>query len=161
MLAAALLALSGCAQGPNEAGWWGTPSRDEPRQVTELIAYAQRVAGSPPEQQRHEFETASQAYAADRAWPNRLRLALLLSLPGASFEDDARALTVLEPLAETAQPSPTEQLGAFLHSQVSARLREQRRANQMKDQMEVLRKQLEALKAVETSIIQREQRRGR
>jgi len=163
LLAAALLTLSGCALGPNEPGWWGggRPVPDEPRQVTDLIAYAQRVAASPAEQQRREFDTASQAYAVDRAWPNRLRLALLLSMPGAPFEDDVRALSVLEPLAESAQPSPTEQLGAFLHAQVSARLREQRRANQMKDQMETLRNQLEALKAVEKSIIQRDQRRGR
>jgi hypothetical protein len=80
----------------------------------------------------------------------------LLSLPGTAFADDARAAGLLEPLAsaETGASGPMRQFAGLLHAQISERLREQRRAAQLKEQ-------LDALKEVERKIIEREQTRVR
>ena len=164
LLLTSLLALVGCAHFPGglgEAARREEARRVEAGEVVALLGYAQRVGASPAEQQRREFEAVGKAYAEDRGWPNRLRLALLLSMPSAPFEDTARALVVLEPVAESGDLSPYEQFAALLHAQVAARVGEHRRANQMREQMELYRTQLEGLKAVERSIIQREQRRKR
>jgi len=81
-----------------------------------------------------------------------VRLALLLSLPGTAFNDDGRAASLLEPLADSAAAEvprgPLQQFAGLLHAQVSERTREQRRSAQLKEQ-------LEALKAIERGIIER------
>jgi hypothetical protein len=94
----------------------------------------------------------------DRGAYGRVRLALLLALPGTAFNDDARAASLLESLAgagaSESPPGPMQQFAGLLHAQIGERLREQRRTAQLKEQ-------LEALKAVERNIIQREQARPR
>src|SRR6266571_1696242 len=105
----------------------------ESRQVLELIGYAQKIAALQAEEQRRELNASSQMLSKDRGAYARVRLALLLALPGTTFNDDAKA-------------------AELLHAQISERLREQRRAAQLKEQ-------LEALKAIERKIIEREQAR--
>lgn len=128
----------------------------ESRQVIELIAYTQRVATLPAEEQQRELNASAQVLSKDRGAYGRVRLALLLALPGAAFNDDTRAAGLLEPLAgagaSESPPGPMQQFAGLLHAYISERLREQRRTAQLKDQ-------LEALKAVERNIIEREQAR--
>ena len=77
----------------------------------------------------------------------------MLALPGTTFNDDAKAAGLLEPLAGAeSSPGPMQQFAELLHTQISERLREQRRAAQLKEQ-------LEALMAIERKIIEREQAR--
>ena len=128
----------------------------ESRQVLELIGYAQKIASLQAEEQRRELNASSQMFSKERGAFARVRLALLLALPGTAFNDDARAAGLLEPLAGAAavesSPGPMQQFAELLHAQINERLREQRRAAQLKDQ-------LEALKAIERKIIEREQAR--
>lgn len=140
--------IGGCAQlPPFQAG------SDEPRQVSALIADGQRVAKLAPEEQRRELAAASDAFARDRKTWNRLRLALLLSTPGSLLNDDARAASLLEPFAAPgAAATPLTQLGTLLQAQVAERLREQKRAQQLKEQ-------IDALRAVDRSLIERAQAR--
>jgi hypothetical protein len=108
----------------------------ESRQVIELIAYTQRVAALQAEEQQRELNASTQLLSKDRGAYGRVRLALLLA--GAS----------------ESPPGPMQQFAGLLHAQISERLREQRRTAQLKEQ-------LEALKAVERNIIEREQARPR
>ncbi len=125
----------------------------ESRQVLELIGYAQKIAALQAEEQRRELNASSQMLSKDRGAYARVRLALLLALPGTAFNDDAKATGLLEPLAGAeSSPGPMQQFAWLLHAQISERLREQRRAAQLKEQ-------LEALKAIERKIIEREQAR--
>jgi hypothetical protein len=130
----------------------------ESRQVIELIAYIQRVAALQAEEQQRELNASNQMLSKDRGAYGRVRLALLLALPGTPFNDDTRAAGLLESLAgagaSDSPPGPMQQFAGLLHAQISERLREQRRTAQLKDQ-------LEALKAVERNIIEREQARPR
>ncbi|HMH18535.1 MAG TPA: hypothetical protein VK572_10360 [Burkholderiales bacterium] len=145
-------ALAGCAVF--------TSAREnyDARQVIELIAYAQKIASLPAEEQRRELNASNQMLSKDRGPYGRIRLALLLALPGTAFNDDAKAAGLLEPLAGAATadpasaPNPMQQLAGLLYAQISERLREQRRTAQ-------LREQLDALKAIERQIIEREQTR--
>jgi hypothetical protein len=147
--------LAGCAAvfGPGAAPL-SSRERDETRQIVALIDYTYTVARLLPEEQRRELNASTQMFSKDRGDYGRVRLALLLALPGTGFNDDSRAASLLEPLAGAAaqSPGPLRQLAGLLHGQISERLREQRRAAQLKEQ-------LDALKAIERKIIDREQAR--
>src|SRR5262245_49195555 len=98
-LAAALaltVALGGCANlwpGVVSAPAGELSGRDgrESRQVVELIGYAQRVAALPPEEQQRELNASSQIFSKDRGAYGRVRLALVLSIPGTPFCDEPKA----------------------------------------------------------------------
>jgi hypothetical protein len=131
---------------------------DESRQVIELIEYAQKVAGLQSEEQRRELSASNLIFLKDRGRGSygRLRLALLLALPGTAFNDDARAASLLEPLAGGASSParPMQQLAGLVYTQIAERLREQKRTAQLKEQ-------LEAMKEIERKIIEREQGRAK
>jgi Tfp pilus assembly protein PilN len=78
----------------------------------------------------------------------------VLSLPGTPFCDEPKAAGLLEPLVSKEAAGPMQQFAGLLHSQISERVREQRRAAQLKEQ-------LDALRDVERKIIEREQTRPR
>jgi hypothetical protein len=155
-----LLALTGCANWwpgvfPSSGGDSSVRDERESRQVVELIGYVQRVAALPAEEQQRELNASSQIFSKDRGAYGRVRLALLLSLPGTAFGDDTKAAGLLEPLAsKEAGAGAMQQFAGLLYAQVNERLREQRRATQFKEQ-------LDALKEVERKIIEREQARPR
>jgi hypothetical protein len=121
----------------------------ETKQVSELIAYASRVAGMSADEQRKELAAASQEFARDNGARPRLRVAVLLALPGTATHDDGRALALLEPLASAGGSAPLRQFGWLLHGQVSERLREQKKAAQLKEQ-------IDGLRAIERSLMERE-----
>jgi len=153
----------------------GTPSSasaQESRQVVELIGYTQKVAALRAEDQRRELNASNQMFSKDRgAAYGRLRLALLLALPGTTFNDDTRAVSLLEPLAGDSDRGPMQQFAGLLYAQISERLREQRRSAQLKEQLEgmkviernaaQLKEQLDAMRAIERKIVERELARPR
>lgn len=142
------LLLAGCA-GLRIAGVPDGALQE--RQVIELIDYAQRVAAMTAEQQRIEFGARSQGFAKENDTMNRMRLALLHALPGASFHDAARAASLLEPMTAPDQgASPLRSFARLLHAQLDDSAQEHKRARQM-------REQLDALKAVERTIMERGQ----
>lgn len=141
---AVALQVAGCTAMRGLAG--GEP---EERQLVELVGYAQRFAAMSAEEQRREYNAINQQFGKDKTASNRLRLALLLGTPGASVHDDARAAALLEPLVTRSEAaSPLRSLAALLYAQISERGREQKRAEQMRDQ-------LDELKAVERTLIER------
>ena len=153
-------ALTGCANlwpGVISAPGGDSSAREEreSRQVVELIGYSQRVAALQLEEQQRELNASSQFFSKDRGAYGRVKLALVLSLPGTPFSDETKAAGLLEPMVskETAA-GPMQQFAGLLYAQVSERVREQRRATQLKEQ-------LDALKDVERKIMEREPTRPR
>jgi hypothetical protein len=121
---------------------------EEARQTAEILASAQRVATLGAEEQRKELGAATQAFNRDRSNYSRVKLGMLYALPGAAIQDDARALSLLEPVA--GGPGALKALAGVVHAQVVERGKAQKRADQLKEQLDQLR-------AVERSIIERGQ----
>ena len=119
---------------------------DESRQAAELLGYYQRVAGLGLEDQKRELATATQSFNRERSNANRVRLALLYSIPGSAMQDDARAAQLLEPIASG--NGAVRQLASLVHAQVTDRLKTQKRADELKDQVEQRR-------AIEKDLIER------
>ncbi|MCZ7563578.1 MAG: hypothetical protein M5U08_06960 [Burkholderiales bacterium] len=124
---------------------------EDARQLTALMDHYARVAGMAPAEQRREYASASQAFNRERSAFNRVRLAMLAAMPGTPFQDEVRALGLLEPFAAgDGGAGRVGQLGAVLYAQVSERAKARGRADQFKEQ-------LDALRAVERAIIERGQ----
>jgi hypothetical protein len=150
------VALAGCANlWPGVVGDPASREERESRQVVELIGYGHRVAALQAEDQQRELNASSQNFSKDRGAYGRVRLALVLSLPNTAFCDEPKAAGLLEPLvSKDAAAGPMQQFAGLLYTQLSERVREQRRATQLKEQ-------LDALKDVERKIIEREQTRAK
>ncbi len=172
--AAALCAalLSGCALLRPDAG--------EALQVRDIVGAGVSGARATPEEQRRQLAHAQQMYAAVPDDANRVRLAVLLATLPLPWRDDARVVTLLEPLAARRPESPLTQLAGMLAASVAERQKLARdlraaerrdeaaeeRAALLRQQMEAaeeraatLRQQLDALKSIERGILEREERR--
>lgn len=124
---------------------------EDVNQLSELVAYYGRVAAMRPEDQRREYAGASQTFSRDPTPYNRMRVALLTLMPGTPFQDDARAMSLLEPYARAGPSSgKLRQLAVILHGQLAEGAAARARAEQLKEQ-------LDALRAVERTIIERAQ----
>jgi hypothetical protein len=121
---------------------------DEAKLVLDAIAHAQRVASASPDDQRRDVAAAAQVFSRERSTAARLRYGLLLSLPTLPNADPQRAIVTLEPLSATGTNGPVRQFSTLLLAQINERQKEQRRAQQLKEQLDELR-------AIERALIER------
>jgi hypothetical protein len=126
-----------------------TIEAEEARQVSELLGYYQKVAQLGAEDQKRELAAATQGFNRDRSNASRVRLALLYAMPGTSFQDEPRAAQLLEPVAAPGGGA-VRQFASLLHVQVTERMKTQKRADQLKEQVD-------ALRAIEKQLIDRGQ----
>jgi len=94
-----------------------------------------------------EHESARAAFMRTRSDYDRVRLALLLSLPNTPFNDEGRVLELLEPMLRT-PGSMLQGLANLVHAMVY----EQRRLEQ---NMAKLQEKLDALKSLERKLLER------
>jgi len=127
------------------------PIPEDMQQLADLVVYRGRVATLKPEEQRREYLAAGQSFSRDPSPYNRIRVALLAAMPGTSFQDDVRAMSLLEPYSGA---GPTydklRQFAAIFYAQIAESVKARGRAEQ-------LREQLDALRAIERTIIERGQ----
>lgn len=157
-LAVACGALAGCsvfqfpdaADAPPEAQ--GEPEREtasaRPAAAAEsLIEYFQRLRKLSGPDIAREHETARQSFVRSRSDYERIRLAMVLSVPGFAFSDDGRALELLDPVSRN--HNGQLQGLAFL---LASHLQERRRLDAT---AQGLQQKLDALKSLERSLIDR------
>ena len=146
--------------------------------VDAVLRDAVTTARSTPAEQKSVLASAQQSFVQDTSALNRLRLATLLASLPAPLRDDARAAELLEPIANP-NGTGTGRFAAFLAAQLAERQRvarevdrlakeraglEKERATFEKDRLErdkreeALKQQLEALRAIERGILDREER---
>jgi hypothetical protein len=143
--------------------------------VDEIAGEALSVARAPAAEQKASLARAQEAFTRDTSVTNRLRLATLLAVLPAPLRDDARALELLGPVADPAA-SGAGRYAALLSAQVMERQRlgreierlradraavekEHAAADKERDKREeTLRQQLEALRTIERSILEREEK---
>ena len=130
------------------------PAEGESKQVVELIAYSQRLSNMSAEEHKAELLSAAQEHSRQSALYNRVRLALVLAAPGGAASDDAKAASLLESVAAQPARTPLRQFAVLVHGLVQERVREQRRVTQLKEQ-------IDGLRAIDRSLIEREQGRTR
>lgn len=124
----------------------------ENSEISALLAYYQGLLDLPAEDLRREYQHTSQSFARDHGELARLRLAMLLNVPGAAWRDDAKLVGLLEGSASRKAPpdSPRRQLVVFMLKQAAERLREHKRADE-------LQQKLDSLLAIERSLRGRQQ----
>jgi hypothetical protein len=133
---------------PLEPAPWVQAGAPQPASdVESLLIYFQHIRKLPGPDAGREYEAARQAYARARTDFNRVRLAMMLSLPGAAFADDARAAGLLETVAKH-QGGRLQGLAVVL----GAHLQEQQR---LAASAQDLQQKLDALKSLERSMIER------
>lgn len=145
---AAAVIVSGCALFPATppepapaAAPQPAPSADyvkENAEVSALLAYYQELIDLPAEELKREYSSISQAFAHDRSELARLRLSLLMCVPGVSWRDDTKLLALLEGAASRKAPpdSPRRQFVVLLQKLVIERQREQKRADELQQKLD-------------------------
>jgi hypothetical protein len=131
----ALLLLAGCAGIGEQAG--------EERQVLGLLDEQARLQTLPAEEQQRILAAALAAHEHAPDDLKRLRLALLLALPRASWSDVPRALQLLAEIKPPAagQPSPRHDLARLLQSLLVEQLRLQAEQRDDARRIDALQKQ--------------------
>lgn len=135
-----------------------TPEPTEDQQLIALLADLQRFGALSNDELRREVAAATQALARQRTDLNRIRLAVLYTLLRASPQDDQRALQLFENVAKNAPAaSPMRQLAAVLQAQVVER---QRAVHDEQQKADAAIQKLEALRAMERSLLRDRVRSG-
>ena len=115
--------------------------------VEHLLTYFSQVRRLSGADLAREHDAARQAYGSSRSDYNRVRLAMIMTLPNTPYYDEPRAFEVLEPLARNSG-SPLSGLALLLASQIQERRRLDANA-------QALQHKLDALKSLERSLIER------
>lgn len=150
-IACSLLA-AGCAGLPGfesrEPAPWAEAGSPQPASnVESLLLYFQHIRKLPAPDLGREHDIARQAYNRAGSDFNRVRFAMVLSLPSTAFTDDGRALDLLEPVAKNAN-GRLQGLALLLASH----LQDQKRLNAS---VQGLQQKLDALRSLERSMIER------
>ena len=134
---------------------------EDQEQSLALLLEMTRAASASPDDLRKEFTGAQNAFNKDKSSVNRLRFAWLSALLGAAAGDDARLSGLLEPLvAKTgglATTHPLRPVADLILIQISERTRQVREEQKRAD---ALQQKLDALKAIEKQLLDRERRRN-
>jgi hypothetical protein len=127
------------------------PVNEEEQQTIALLFDRQRYSAESNEELRRDLAAAIQALNRARTEPNRIRAAVLLTLPGAGPPDDARAIALLESVSgKTPGASPIKQLAAVLLVQVTERMRGM---SEERKKSAAAQEKLDQLRAVERSLL--------
>jgi hypothetical protein len=127
------------------------PINEEDQQALALLADLQRYGTDNGEDLKRELATANQALARTRSDANRIRVAVLLTLPVAGPPDDARALSLLEPVVvKGTATSSLKQIAGVLYAQIVERTRSVREEQK---KTAAAQEKLDALRAVERSLL--------
>ena len=136
---------------PDQPSPSAAPVNEEEQQTIALLADLQRYTGESNEELRRDLAAAVQALNRARTEPNRIRVAVLLTLPGAGPPDDARAIALLESVSgKTPGMSPIKQLAAVLLAQIAERMRGM---SEERKKSAAAQEKLDQLRAVERSLL--------
>jgi len=138
-------------QSPPQTQVITAPVNEEDQQALALLADLQRYAAEPGDDLKRELTAANQAVNRTRSDANRIRLAMLLTLPAAGPPDDTRALALLDSVAgKGAGASPLKQIAVILSAQINERTRSVREEQR---KTAAAQEKLDALRAVERSLL--------
>lgn len=128
------------------------PINEDEQQTMALLVDLQRYAIAPADELRRELAAVNQASnPRARSEANRIRLAVLLTIPNAGPPDDGRALALLESVAgKTGGASPLKQLALVLYAQIAERVRN---VAEERKRSALAQEKLDQLRAVERTLL--------
>lgn len=132
---------------------------DQEQSLALLIEMA-RYANASPDELRKDFLASQTAFNKDKSSVNRMRYAWISGLLGATAGDDARLQGLLEPLMAKggfAVTHPLRPVAEVMLAQLAERTRQLREEQKRADG---LQQKLDALKAIEKNLLDRERRRN-
>jgi hypothetical protein len=104
----------------HEAPWYQTIREPMQSDADRVARFYDRVLTLKATELAGEFDVTRQSFEKNTSELNRLQLALLLSLPGASFRDDNAAIALLQPFTKekAREGSTLRPLALWLHSEL-------------------------------------------
>ena len=144
--------LTGCGalrglESQEPAPWVQAGSPQPATDAESLLLYYQHVRKLSGAELGREHDTARQAYSRSRSDFNRIRFAMMLSLSNTSFNDEARALELLEPVSK----NPGGHLNGLAYL-LTSQLQERKRLDA---NAQGLQQKLDALRSLERNLIER------
>ncbi len=134
---------------------------EDHEQSLALLIEMARSANASQDDLRKDFLASQAAFNKDKSTVNRMRYAWMSGLLGPTAGDDARLQGLLEPLvAKTGGFAPTHPLrpvADVMLAQVTERTRQLKEEQKKAD---ALQQKLDALKAIEKNLLDRERRRN-
>lgn len=140
-----------------------TPAQDEDTRALRFCENALKLKGA---ELARELDSTRKEFEKDGSEFNRVRLAMLLSLPGTGYRDDQAALNLVQPFLndKSYENSALRPLALVLHAQLSelkrldeSLLQQTARAREEKRRADALQQKLEALLDMEMKMLEREQ----
>jgi outer membrane murein-binding lipoprotein Lpp len=126
-----------------------------PDEASRALSYFERARRMPSSELARELDVVRAAYGRSQEDGDRLRLAMLLALPGTGATDEIRALELLDPFLKT----PAHALYPVA-AVLSTYLLEQRRlaqhAQSLQKEVNTLQQKLDALRSLERALSERE-----
>ena len=166
LLAVLLTTMSGCASQARhahaDANWF--PVLLGASQTDELLQDFEAWRKQSPAELTRDYDKARQSLVLTKNSVNRLRVALLLSLPNTAFHDNGTALTLTNEVLRDTKSTNTSLRG--LASLLNTSLNEQQKiaedaAQKLKDEQkraDSLQEKVDAIKKMEKNLIRRDQR---
>ena len=134
---------------------------EDQEQSLALLLEMTRAASASADELRKEFIAAQNTFNKDKSSVNRLRYAWFSALLGPAAGDDVRLSGLLEPLAAKTggllSTHPLRPVAELMLAQISERTRQVREEQKRAD---ALQQKLDALKAIEKQLLDRERRRN-
>ena len=139
------------------------PTQDDDTRALRFCEDALKLKGT---ELARALDSTRQEFEKDKSEINRVRLALLLSLPGTGFRDDQAALNLVQPFLNDKryENSVLRPLAVMLHAQLSefkrldeALQQQTAKAKEEQRRADALQQKLEAILDMEMKMIEREQ----
>jgi hypothetical protein len=119
-----------------------------PSDVDNLLAYFEHVKKLDAPKAAHELDVAKAAFTRTRSDYDRIRLAMLYTLPDSGFSDSAQALKLLDPVVKKTD-APLHALALLVTSYTREQVR-------LGSTAQGLQQKLDALKSLDKTLIERD-----
>lgn len=132
------------------------PAPPLPGELERLLSYFEQIKKLPSPELGREHESARAAFSRTRSDFDRMRLAMVLSIPNTALSDDQRAVDLLDPLLKN-QNSSFRGLASLMSAHLQERRRLESGMQSLQQNVQGLQQKLDALMSLERSLIDREQ----
>lgn len=132
------------------------PAPTPANELERLLAYFEQVRKLPAVEVGREHEGARAAFARSRSDFDRMRLAMLFSIPNTPVSDDLRAMEMLDPVLKS-NNSGLRGLASLIAAHLQERRRLETGMHGLQQNVQGLQQKLDALMSLERSLIDREQ----